>query len=137
MTQAFAEEINRLGGEIIAVDTYRPDDNDFGPPIKRIKEADLKRYGKLEVPPLPPHKMEAPPPPPQKKGAKETKIYVPGVDAIFLPGEAPKGSLIAGQIPLYAASVGPLGTNGIDTPERCSIAARAAAEATIGDRFVA
>src|SRR5206468_10234864 len=30
MTQAFAAEINRLGGEIIAVDTYKPDDDEFG-----------------------------------------------------------------------------------------------------------
>ncbi len=115
MTQAFAEEINRLGGEIIAVDTYRPDDNDFGPPIKRIKEADLKRYGKLEVPPTPPHKMEAPPPPPQKKGAKETKIYVR----------------------FYAAKVGLLGTNGMDTPELFSIDARAVEEAIFADSFFA
>ena len=135
MTQAFAEEINRLGGEIIAVDTYKPDDNDFGPPIKRIKEADLKRYGKLEVPPTPPHKMEAPPTPPQKKGAKETKIYVPGFDAIFLPGEAQKVSLIAGQIRFYAAKVGLLGTNGMDTPELFSIDARAVEEAIFADSF--
>src|SRR3989442_14342413 len=92
MTQAFAEEITRLGGEIIAVDTYRPDDNDFGPPIKRIKEADLKRYGKLEVPPPPPHKKEAPPPPPQKKSPQGNQIYRPGFDPILPPGAAPQGT---------------------------------------------
>src|SRR3989442_3266030 len=108
MRQALGEEINRLGGEIIAVDTYRPDDNDFGPPIKRIKEADLKRYGKLEVPPPPPHKMEAPPPPPPKKSAKENKIYVPRVGAIFLPGGAPEMRLISRPIPVYCAHGGPL-----------------------------
>ena len=125
MTQAFAEEIHRLGGEIIAVDTYRPDDNDFGPPIKRIKEADLKRYGK----------MESPPTPPQKKGIKETKIYIPGFDAIFLPGEAQKVSLIAGQIRFYAAKVGLLGTNGMDTPELLHFDARAVEEAIFADSF--
>ena len=125
MTQAFAEEIHRLGGEIIAVDTYGPDDNDFGPPIKRIKEADLKRYGK----------MESPPTPTQKKGAKETKLYVPGFDAIFLPGEAQKVSLIAGQIRFYAAKVGLLGTNGMNTPDLLSIDARAVEEAIFADSF--
>ena len=125
MTQAFAEEIHRLGGEIIAVDTYRPDDNDFGPPIKRIKEADLKRYGK----------MESPPTPPQKKGIKETKIYIPGFDAIFLPGEAQKVSLIAGQIRFYAAKVGLLGTNGMDTPELLHFDTRAVEEAIFADSF--
>src|SRR5881409_1465410 len=127
MTQAFAEEIRRLGGEIIAADTYGPDDNDFGLPIKRIKEADLKRYGKIESAPAPV----------QKKGAKETKIYVPGFDAIFLPGEAQKVSLIAGQIRFYAAKVGLLGTNGMDTPELFSIDARAVEEAIFADSFFA
>jgi ABC-type branched-subunit amino acid transport system substrate-binding protein len=126
MTQDFAEEIHRLGGEIIAVDTYRPDDNDFGPPLKRIKEADLKRYGK----------MESPPTPPQKKGAKETKIYIPGFDAIFLPGEAQKVSLIAGQIRFYAAKVGLLGTNGMDTPELLQFDARAVEGAIFADSFL-
>jgi ABC-type branched-subunit amino acid transport system substrate-binding protein/predicted negative regulator of RcsB-dependent stress response len=134
MTQAFAEEIHRLGGEIIAVDTYRPDDNDFGPPLKRIKEADLKRYGKMESPPTPPQK--SPSTPPQRKGAKETKIYVPGFDAIFLPGEAQKVSLIAGQIRFYAAKVGLLGTNGMDTPELLQFDARAVEEAIFADSFL-
>ncbi len=125
MTQAFAEEIRRLGGEIIAVDTYGPDDNDFGLPIKRIKEADLKRYGKIESPPVPP----------QKKGAKETKIYIPGFDAIFLPGEAQKVDLIAGQIRFYAAKVGLLGTNGMNTPDLLHVDARAVEEAIFADSF--
>ena len=125
MTQAFADEIRRLGGEIIAVDTYGPDDNDFGLPIKRIKEADLKRYGKMEFPPVPP----------QKKGAKESKIYIPGFDAIFLPGEAQKVDLIAGQIRFYAAKVGLLGTNGMNTPDLLQVDARAVEEAIFADSF--
>ncbi len=133
MTQGFAEEIHRLGGEIIAVDTYGPDDNDFGPPIKRIKEADLKRYGKMESPPTSPQK--SPSIPPQKKGAKETKIYLPGFDAIFLPGEAQKVSLIAGQIRFYATKVGLLGTNGMNTPDLLRIDARAVEEAIFADSF--
>ena len=133
MTQAFGEEIRRLGGEVIAVDTYGPDDNDFGPPLKRIKEADLKRYGKMESPPTPPQK--SPPTPPQKKGPKETKIYVPGFDAIFLPGEAQKVSLIAGQIRFYAAKVGLLGTNGMNTPDLLRFDARAVEEAIFADSF--
>src|SRR5437667_12542698 len=125
MTQAFAEEIRRLGGEIIAADTYGPDDNDFGLPIKRIKEADLKRYGKIESAPAPV----------QKKGAKETKIYVPGFDAIFLPGEAQQVDLIAGQIRFYAAKVGLLGTNGMNTPDLLHVDARAVEEAIFADSF--
>ena len=85
----------------------------------------IKRYGK----------MESPPTPPQKKGTKETRIYVPGFDAIFLPGEAQKVSLIAGQIRFYAAKVGLLGTNGMNTPDLLRIDARAVEEAVFADSF--
>ncbi len=46
-------------------------------------------------------------------------------------------SLIAGQIRFYAAKVGLLGTNGMDTPELFSIDARAVEEAIFADSFFA
>jgi branched-chain amino acid transport system substrate-binding protein len=126
MAQAFAEEISRLGGEIIVSETYGPDDTDFGPPIKRIKEADLKRYGTLE-------KIE--PAPPQKKAGKDSKVYHPGFDAIFLPGDAEKVGLIAGQFRFYAASVGMLGTNGMNSPELIRLDPRGVEGAVFADSF--
>ncbi len=122
MTQAFKEEIRRLGGEIIAVETYGPEENDFGPPIKRLKEADLKKYGKME-------KIENP------KKAKNDKIYQPGFDAIFLPGDAEKVSLLAGQVGFYAAKVGVLGTNGMNSPELLRLDPRGVEAAIFADSF--
>jgi branched-chain amino acid transport system substrate-binding protein len=126
MAQAFAEEIRRLGGEIIVSETYGPDDTDFGPPIKRIKEADLKRYGTLE-------KIE--PAPTQKKTGKDSKVYHPGFDAIFLPGDAEKVGLIAGQFRFYAASVGMLGTNGMNSPELIRLDPRGVEGVVFADSF--
>ncbi len=120
MTQIFAEEIRRLGGEIIATDTYGAEDNDFGPPIKRIMAADLKRHGKLE---------------PSTRKGKDIKVYVPGFDAIFLPGEAEKVGLIAGQVMFYAAKVGLLGTNSMNSTELLRIGARAVEDAVFADSF--
>lgn len=122
MTQSFTEEIRRLGGEIIAAETYAPEDTDFGPPIKRLKDADLKTHGKIE-------KSENP-----KKG-KSDKIYQPGFDAIFLPGDAEKVGLIAGQFRFYAASVGMLGTNGMNSPELIRLDPRGVEDAVFADSF--
>ena len=120
MTQFFAEEIRRLGGEIIATDTYGPEDNDFGPPIKRIMAEDLKRYGKLE--------------PATRKG-KNIKVYSPGFDAIFLPGDAEKVGLIAGQVMFYSAKVGLIGTNSMNSMELIRIGSRAVENAIFADSF--
>lgn len=120
MTQVFSEEIRRLGGEIVATDTYGADDMDFGAPIKRIMAQDLKRNGKME--------------PATKKG-KNIKVYVPGFDAIFLPGEAGRVGLIAGQVPFYAAKVGLLGSNGMNSEELIRIGGRAVEDAVFADSF--
>ncbi len=122
MTQAFTEEIRRFGGDIIAAETYGPEDTDFGPPLKRIKDADLKRYGTLE-------KIETP-----KKG-KDSMIYHPGFDAIFLPGDAEKTALIAGQVGFYAGKVGILGTNGMNSPDLLRLDARGVEGAVFADSF--
>lgn len=122
MAQSFTEEIRRLGGEIIASETYAPEDTDFGLPIKRLKDADLKKHGKIE-------KTENP-----KKG-KSDKIYQPGFDAIFMPGDAEKISLIAGQFRFYAASVGMLGTNGMNSPELLRLDPRGVEDAVFADSF--
>ena len=122
MAQAFTEEIRRLGGEIIASETYGPDDADVGPPIKRLKDADLRKHGRIE-------KNENP-----RKG-KSDKIYHPGFDAIFLPGDAEKVGLIAGQFRFYAASVGMLGTNGMNSPELIRLDPRGVEGAVFADSF--
>jgi ABC-type branched-subunit amino acid transport system substrate-binding protein len=121
MTLAFTEEIRQLGGEIIAADTYGPQATDFGPPLKRIKAADLKRDGKLE--------------PAGKKRGKTITMYRPGFDALFLPGEAEKVSLIAGQLPFYAAKIPILGTNGMNAPNLIRSDSHALEGAIFADSF--
>lgn len=120
MTQNFTEEVRRLGGEIIATDTYGADDMDFGAPIKRIMAEDLKHHGKLE--------------PGTKKG-KNIKVYTPGFDAVFLPGDAGRVGLIAGQMGFYAAKVGLLGTNGMNSEELIRIGGRSVEDAVFADSF--
>lgn len=129
MAQAFTEEIQRLGGEIIAAETYGPDDTDFGLPLRRIKDADLKRYGTME-------KIETPKVETPKKGKEsKTSIYHPGFDAIFLPGDAEKTALVAGQVGFYAGKVGILGTNGMNSPDLLRLDARGVEGAVFADSF--
>jgi len=122
MAQTFAEEVRLLGGDIIASETYGPDDTDLASPIKRLKYADLKRHGTLE-------KIKHP-----KKGKHDTR-YHPGFDAIFLPGDAEKVGLIAGQVRFYAASVGMLGMNGMNSPELIRLDPRGVEGAVFADSF--
>jgi branched-chain amino acid transport system substrate-binding protein len=120
MAQFFSEEIQRMGAELIASDTYDGKGNDFGPSIKRIKAIDLKKYGKLE--------------PGAKKG-KQTKQYIPGFDAIFVPGDADKVGLIAGQLQFHGISTLILGTNSLDSPEFLRIGGRAVDGVLFADSF--
>ena len=120
MTQVFTEEVRRLGAELIATDTYDAKDTDFGPSIKRIKAADLKHYGKLE--------------PIMKKG-KPVKDYIPGFDAIFIPGDVDRVALLAGQLHFYGMPVPILGTNALDSPELIRIGGRAVEGALFADSF--
>ena len=120
MAQAFAEEVRHLGGEIIASETYGLDDTDFAVSIKRIKEADLKRHGKLQ---------------PAVKKDKPIKIYTPGIDAVFVPGEAQKVGLIAGQLWFHEVKVPILGTNELNTPDLIRIGGRAVEGTVLADSF--
>jgi branched-chain amino acid transport system substrate-binding protein len=122
MAQLFAEEVRRLGGEVIAGDIYEQNDTDFGSPIKRIKAADLKKYGKLE---------------PMMKKGKPAKNYVPGFDAIFLPGNVEKVGLLAGQLHFHGMNVPILGTNDLNSPELIRIGGRAVERTTFEDSFFA
>jgi ABC-type branched-subunit amino acid transport system substrate-binding protein len=103
MTQAFMEEISRLGGEIIARASYDPQATDFGAQIRYMKETDLSKDGVLG-------------PPPQQRG--EVREYKPGFDAIFLPGDYDQVGLIAAQLAFFdIQGVTLLGTNGWDSPD--------------------
>jgi ABC-type branched-subunit amino acid transport system substrate-binding protein len=97
LARLFAEEVRTRGGELIATESYKDADSDFGPQIRRIKEADLSRYGQTTT-------MQT------SKGA-ERIMYTPGFDAIFLPGDSRQVALIAPQLLFYDVKVPLLGSS--------------------------
>lgn len=97
LTALFSREIAEQGGEIIAVDSYKEGDTDFGQAIKRLKAADLKKYGVTT-------------PLTTTKGLKRD-LYAPGFDAIFVPGRAVDVALLAPQLLYHDIKVPLLGIN--------------------------
>ncbi|MBI1820946.1 MAG: penicillin-binding protein activator [Nitrospirae bacterium] len=102
LSRVFSAEATRLGGEIIAVETYSPDTSDFSLQIKHLIKTDLSKYG-----------IEG-----DKTDGKEFKNqikreYTPGFDAVFLPGEGTKAGLIPSQMAFFdVTGVTFLGANG-------------------------
>lgn len=120
--KCFSEEITRLGGEVVHAEPYPLDETDFSAPIRRLKEADLKKNGIAEV---------------VQEGRKKKEIsYFPGFDAIFLPGDADKAGLMIPQLVFHNIRDIPLlGTSGWDTPEFLKLVGPYAEGATFVDGF--
>ncbi len=87
MMKVLSEEVNRLGGEIIASEAYPPDANDFGDPIKHVIQLDLARYGAMI--------------PPDNPSTGQKPEYIPGFDGVFLLGDGMKTGLLASQLAFY------------------------------------
>ncbi|HEX9756624.1 MAG TPA: penicillin-binding protein activator [Nitrospiria bacterium] len=119
LARLFAKEVVENGGELIFMESFDPEENDHKPVLRKLKAADLKRYGvqgEVVIPFLPGDENE------EKGGVeKERKIemvYVPGFDAIFLPGTAPQVGLMAPQLAFHNfLGVTLLGTNGWNSEE--------------------
>lgn len=112
LSQIFKTEATRLGGTIVTVQAYPLEETDFGPQLKQIKEADLKGTGTL----VPVEGDE------KDKTAPE---YIPGFDAIFLPGDADKVGLIASQLAFYDfKGITLLGSNGWNSKDLIRIGGR-------------
>jgi len=99
----FAEEVARQEARVVFSSTYEPGAVDFGHEIKALKEADLKQEGVLESLPAEAGAPDAPPKEP---------VYVPGFDAVFLPGDAETVGLIAAQLRFYDVVAPLLGASG-------------------------
>jgi branched-chain amino acid transport system substrate-binding protein len=98
LMRAFRDEVLKNSGEIIAVESYPADSRDVGQQIRRIKKEDMARYGTMEAVP------DSDPP---------AEKYVPGFDAIYLPGDYDRVGLIASQLAFYdLADPVLLGSNG-------------------------
>jgi ABC-type branched-subunit amino acid transport system substrate-binding protein/predicted negative regulator of RcsB-dependent stress response len=113
LARLFAQEVRRHNGEIVAVESYKEGETDFGPQIKRLKAEDLKKYG-LAVPVENGKTV---------KGAKRV-IYTPGFDAVFVPGRSIEVALIAAQLVFHDIKVPLLGTNGWNSPDFVRLADR-------------
>jgi ABC-type branched-subunit amino acid transport system substrate-binding protein/predicted negative regulator of RcsB-dependent stress response len=118
LARLFAQEARQFGGEIIAVESYKETDTDFGLPIKRLKIEDLKRHGRTKTVPM-------------SKGGTRV-VYEPGFDAVFLPGRSSQIGLLTAQLLFYDVKVGFLGNSTWNSPDLL----RAADRTIEGDIFV-
>lgn len=119
----FGQEIRQQGGEIIAIESYKDGETDFGPSITRLKTADLKRFGKSTHVPT-------------SKGATRT-VYTPGFEALFIPGSSGQVSLLASQLIFYDVKVNLLGINAWNSPDLLRAAGRSLEGSVFTDGFFA
>jgi branched-chain amino acid transport system substrate-binding protein len=120
----FSNEVKQRGGELIAVESYKETDADFSQPIRRLKEADLKKYGQTETVKT------------TKNGKNIVRIlYTPGFDAVFLPGDFNQVAMIAPQLTFYDVKVPLLGTNTWNAPNLTKLADRSIDGGTFVDAF--
>jgi branched-chain amino acid transport system substrate-binding protein len=107
LSRAFADEVTRLGGEIIVQESYPPDSVDFSQEIKHIVKVDLSKYG------IQGEKIEE-----KDFKHKIKRDYTPGFDSIFLPGEGMRAGLIPSQLAFFdIKGVAFYGSNGWNSPE--------------------
>ncbi|MGQ0810843.1 MAG: ABC transporter substrate-binding protein [Nitrospiraceae bacterium] len=115
LARLFAQEVQKRDGEIIAIESYKEGDTDFGPQLKRLKAEDLKKYG-TAIPIEPTQDGKIP--------GKRTKqvFYTPGFDAVFLPGRHAEVGLIAAQLAFHDMKVPLLGGNGWNSADFARLA---------------
>jgi ABC-type branched-subunit amino acid transport system substrate-binding protein len=131
LARLFAQEVRRRDGEVIAVESYKEGETDFGPQITRLKAEDLKKYG-LAVP------LDQPKPPSKSLAKNEKRmLYTPGFDAIFIPSRSSEIGLIAAQLAFHDVKVPLLGTNGWNSQDFARTADRTVDGATFVDGFFA
>ncbi len=99
---AFTDEVARQGGRVMVSATYAPNTVDFGREIKQLKESDLKQEGTM---------VTDSPESDARPGATPQPLYVPGFDAVFLPGDGETVGLLAAQLAYHDINVPLLGTS--------------------------
>ncbi|HUJ78755.1 MAG TPA: penicillin-binding protein activator, partial [Nitrospiria bacterium] len=120
----FADTVREKQGEVIASIGYPQDATDYGAQIKALKTADLSRYGTIGPP------VEGKPP--------EEWPFTPGFDAIFLPGDAEQGGLVAAQLAFYGyEQMTLLGVGSWNRPELLTFGGRFVEGAVMADGFFA
>ena len=129
LARLFALEVRQHDGEIIAIESFKEGETDFGPQIMRLKAEDLKKYG-LAVPVDP----SRPAGKPINRNEKRL-LYTPGFDAIFIPSRSSEIGLIAAQLAFHDVKVPLLGTNGWNSQDFARTADRTVDGATFVDGF--
>jgi len=129
LARLFAQEVRRHDGEVIAIESFKEGETDFGPQIMRLKAEDLKQYG-LAVPVDP----SRPAGKPFNRNEKRV-LYTPGFDAMFIPSRSMEIGLIAAQLAFHDVRVPLLGTNGWNSQDFARTADRTVDGATFVDGF--
>ena len=129
LARLFAQEVRQHDGEVIALESFKEGETDFGPQIKRLKAEDLKKYG-LSVP------VDAAAVPGKLIGKNDKRLlYTPGFDAIFIPSRSQEIGLIAAQLAFHDMKVPMLGTNGWNSQDFARTADRTIDGAVFVDGF--
>ena len=115
LNHIFQQTVTMHGGEVIAAESYQPGTTDASAQIARIKEQDLRRYGMM----APSATDESAVPdtrPVQEEEEEEPLEYVPGFDALFLPGRFSDVAFLSAQLAFLDITVPLLGTSGWNHP---------------------
>ena len=115
-----AEEVQHRGGDIVSEQWYAKGERDFSALIKQLKAADVKKYGTMKT---------------ERRRGRTTKVYTPGFDAIFIPGDYREVVLIATQLQFYGIHVPLLGSNAWKTNDLDHYPDRSLAGAVFVDSF--
>jgi len=126
----FSQAVEEAGGEIIAVENYTEDETDISPQMLRLKEKDLAKYGKMEtigslramklleeaesvetIEPLDPVDPVETTDTEESSIDEDQPVYVPGFDAVFLPGKPVHVASISAQLAFHDINVTLLGPN--------------------------
>ncbi|MFQ5931192.1 MAG: penicillin-binding protein activator [Nitrospiraceae bacterium] len=117
----FSQEVRRLGRDIIAVESYQENDTDLGPQINRLKAEDLRRDGQTIMT--------------EEEDSATRELYIPGFDAIFLPGDPAQIGLITAQLWFHDVKVAFLGANTWNSPDLLRLADRSLEGSIFVDGF--
>ena len=117
LTRIFQHTVTENGGEVVATEMYQPGTTDASPQITRIKDTGASFDGET----LPPAAEE--PATSENTSVREGEEdedalprYIPGFDALFLPGHPTDVAFLAAQLAFFDVNVPLLGTNGWNHP---------------------
>ena len=114
-SRQFQRVVEERGGEIMAIESYSRGTTETSPQILRIKKIDLQQNGIFTTLDGEPYDPDAPKEDPNAD--EPLLLYVPGFDAVFLPGQPVEVAFIAAQLAFYDIKVPLLGTNGWNSPD--------------------